>query len=75
MQRNLLIWNVYPVNSSSPYVFCIKHDIVSGYFQAHQKDGKGGCIVKIHESTKCLNCNTIWIGAWVKTLMYAECPH
>ncbi len=67
--------NVYPVNSSSPYVLCIKHDIVSGYFQAHQKDGKGGCIVKIHESTKCLNCNTIWIGAWVKTLMYAECPH
>ncbi len=67
--------NIHPINSHSPYVFCFKHDIVSGYYQTHLKDDKGGCTVEIYESTKCLNCNTIWIGDWVKTLMYAICPH
>lgn len=67
--------NVSPVSSYSPYVFCIKHDIVSGRYQAHMKYDDGGCIVKTHAATKCLNCNTIWIGEWLYTYTYAKCPH
>lgn len=67
--------NISPVYSISPYVFCFKHDIVSGYYQTHLRDDNGGCTVKIYESTKCLNCNTIWVGDWVSTYTYAKCPH
>lgn len=67
--------NVSPVYSYSPYVFCFKHDIVSGYLQTHVEDDKGGCTVKAYESTKCLNCNTIWVGDLVATYIYVKCPH
>lgn len=67
--------NVSPVSSYNPYVFCIKHDIVSGYYQTHRKNDEGGCTVKTFESTKCLNCNTIWIGDLYATLTYVKCPH
>lgn len=67
--------NVSPVSSYNPYVFCIKHDIVSGYYQTHRKNDEGGCTVKTFESTKCLNCNTIWIGDLYATLTFVKCPH
>lgn len=67
--------NVSPVTSYTPYVFCIKHDIVSGYYQTHRKNDEGGCTVKVFESTKCLNCNTIWIGDLFSTTTYVKCPH
>lgn len=67
--------NVSPVNQISPYIFCIKHDIVSGYYQTHRKNDEGGCTVKIYESTKCLICNTIWVGDLVSTHIYVKCPH
>lgn len=67
--------NVYPVNASSPYVFCIKHYIVSGYYQTHVKDAKGGCTVNTYESEKCTICNTIWVGDLYKTSTWTKCPH
>ncbi len=67
--------NVFPVDVYSPYVFCIKHDIVSGYYETHRKNDQGGCTVKTFESTKCLNCNTIWIGDLYSTSTYVKCPH
>lgn len=67
--------NITPASSYSPYVFCIKHKIVSGYFQAHQKYDDGSCLVKVHESTRCVICNTIWIGDLYSTLTYTKCPH
>ena len=67
--------NITPVESFSPYVFCFKHDIVSGYYRTHLKDDKGGCTVEVYESTKCLNCNTIWIGDLYSRTYYVKCPH
>lgn len=67
--------NVSPITSYAPYAFCIKHDIVSGYYQTHRKNDAGGCTVKVFESTKCLNCNTIWIGDLFSTTTYVKCPH
>ncbi len=67
--------NISPVNAYGTYVFCLKHDIVSGYYQTHRKDDTGGCTVKIYESTKCLICNTIWVGDLAATQIYAKCPH
>lgn len=67
--------NVTPVGSDGLYRFCIKHDIVSGYLQTHRKNDEGGCTVKVYESTKCLNCNTIWIGDLVSTHTWVKCPH
>lgn len=67
--------NVYPVEELSPQLFCIKHEIVSGYFQTHVKDDKGGCTVKTYDSTKCLICDTIWLGDLVNKTVYAKCPH
>lgn len=67
--------NITPASSYSPYVFCIKHKIVSGYFQAHQKYDDGSCFVKVHESTRCTICNTIWIGDLFSTTTFVKCPH
>lgn len=67
--------NVYPVNSFTPYVFCIKHDIRSGYFQTHKKQDDGGCTVKVYEGTRCTICNSIWVGDLYATLTYVKCPH
>lgn len=67
--------NVYPVDGINPQVFCIKHDIVSGYYQTHVKDDKGGCTVKTYAGTTCIYCNTIWVGDLVNKTVYAKCPH
>ncbi len=67
--------NVYPADSFSPYVFCIKHDIRPGYMQTHVKDGKGGCTVDVYEGTRCTICNSIWVGELHSTYIYVTCPH
>lgn len=67
--------NVYPVSGYMPYVFCLKHDIVSGYLQTHRKDDNGGCTVKTYESTRCTICNSIWVGDLVNTSIWVKCPH
>lgn len=67
--------NIYPADETSPYVFCLKHDIVSGYIQTHVRNSSGGCEVETYKSTRCTNCDTIWVGDWVSTTNYNVCPH
>lgn len=67
--------NIYSVDSYSPYVFCIKHKIVPGYFQTHKKDENGGCTVKVCEGTRCTICNSIWVGDLYSVTTYVKCPH
>ena len=67
--------NIYPADETSPYAFCLKHDIVSGYYQTHVRNSSGGCEVVTYESTRCTNCNTVWVGDKVSTITYDPCPH
>lgn len=67
--------NIYPADETSPYVFCLKHSIVSGYVQTHARNSSGGCEVETYESTRCTNCDTVWVGDWVSTVTYNPCPH
>nr|WP_304578775.1 hypothetical protein [uncultured Acetatifactor sp.] len=67
--------NITPVSGISAQVFCFGHRIVEGYFQTHVADGKGGCVVKTYHSTKCVYCDTVWVGALYSTDTYAKCPH
>lgn len=65
---------IYPGGSQGQRLTC-NHNIVSGYFQTHVKDDNGGCTVKRYESTRCMKCDTIWVGDLVSTTIYVKCPH
>lgn len=67
--------NVTPVSGINPRVLCLKHEIVSGYYQTHVRDGKGGCTVKMYHSTQCVYCNTIWVGDLCAVEENVKCPH
>ncbi|MCI9570998.1 MAG: hypothetical protein HFH97_00055 [Lachnospiraceae bacterium] len=67
--------NITPVSGIQGRVICFKHDIISGYFQTHVKNDKGGCTVKTYESTQCIYCNTIWLGDLYEVAEYVKCPH
>ena len=67
--------NIVPANGINPRLICPGHNIVSGYFQTHAKDGKGGCNVKTYHSTRCLYCETIWVGDLCAVDTHVTCPH
>lgn len=70
--------NITPVNGVSTHILpilCLKHKIVEGYYQTHVKDGKGGCVVKTYESTKCIYCDTIWVGDLYAIAEFTTCTH
>ncbi len=67
--------NITPASGIQGRVICFKHDIISGYFQTHVKNDKGGCTVKTYKSTQCIYCNTIWLGDLCAVDEYTKCPH
>ena len=67
--------NITPVSGVNPRLICPGHNIVSGYFQTHVKDGKGGCVVKTYHSTRCLYCETIWVGDLCSVTEFVTCTH
>lgn len=67
--------NVTPVSGISPRLICLKHTIVEGYFQTHVRDGRGGCTVKTYHSTRCVCCNTIWMGDLCAVAEFVTCTH
>ncbi len=67
--------NITPVSEVSPRLICPGHNIVSGYYQTHVKDGKGGCVVKTYHSTQCLYCETIWVGDLCSVTEFVKCTH
>lgn len=67
--------NVTPVSTYMPRVWCPGHDIVSGYLHTHVKNDQGGCTIKSYHSTRCLICNTIWVGDRVSVATFVTCPH
>lgn len=66
--------NIHPVGPSGR-VFCIKHDIVDGYYQTHVKNDDGGCTVKTYKGKTCIYCHTIWLGDLYSTAKFVKCPH
>ena len=67
--------NITPVSGVSGRILCFKHKIVEGYFQTHVDNGKGGCTVKTYYSTRCIYCNTIWMGDLYAIDEFTRCPH
>lgn len=59
---------------SGVYAVCV-HNYVTGRIVDHEKDGKGGCTVKIYEGKKCTKCNQVVREKLVSTVTYDPCPH
>lgn len=67
---------VYEVYPNTSRVICIGgHNIVSGRYRNHLKNGDGGCTIRIYESTMCTKCNSIWIGDLICTTVFVKCTH
>lgn len=60
--------------ASGVYAVCV-HNYVTGRIVDHEKDGKGGCTVKIYEGKKCTKCNQVVREKLVSTVTYDPCPH
>lgn len=69
--------NITPVSEVTPRfgTICPGHRIVEGYYQTHVADGKGGCVVKTYHSTKCVYCDTIWVGDLCSITEFVKCSH
>lgn len=67
--------NISPVSEIRPNVFCFGHNWVSGYYQTHNKNADGSCVVNVYNSDRCTLCNTIIVGDWYSTTNFAKCPH
>lgn len=66
---------ITPVNDVQPTVFCPGHNWEQGYVQTHEKDGNGGCTVKVFNAKKCPYCNSVVIESLYSTTHYVTCPH
>lgn len=51
------------------------HSYVSGTIAKHVKDGKRGCKMDYYDGKKCTKCGHVVLGDFVKTSVYAVCPH
>lgn len=51
------------------------HSYISGTIAKHIKDGKGGCKMEYYDGKKCTKCGHVVLGDFVKTSVYAVCPH
>lgn len=58
----------------SGYALC-NHTMVSGYYNVHISDGKGGCTVKVYYAEKCTKCGYLDLGGLYATHTYTTCPH
>lgn len=63
------------VNDVQPTVLCPGHNWLQGYFQVHEKQDDGGCIVTVFNSKRCPYCNSVIIESKYATYIYVTCPH
>lgn len=66
---------IYPVHVDGTNPSCLEHDIVSGYYQVHNRNDDGSCTVKTYESTKCTICDMIWVGEFYSENTQMTCGH
>lgn len=53
---------------------CI-HEYRDGKVIDHQKDGKGGCVVRTYKAKVCKFCAYTIVGDLISTTTYTVCPH
>ena len=52
------------------------HDFsIHGTFSEHEKDGKGGCTVKLYDAMQCSKCSKVKKGKLKNAITYQICPH
>ena len=66
---------VYPIRTPDTSFPCDNHDIVSGYYQMHVVNEDGSCVVETYECTKCVRCDTIWLGDFCTKSIQFVCEH
>ncbi len=70
--------NIYPLNDVTVRGWVcgiFGHQKEACYIETHDKDGKGGCIVKLSEAYICQTCNNIWVEDLYSETYYPKCPH
>ena len=67
------IYNVS--NETETQLFC-SHSYVSGIYQKHILNGKGGCTTYYYENAKiCSKCNNIILGSVTNKVIFQKCIH
>ena len=66
------IYNVS--NETETQLFC-NHSYVSGTYQKHVLNGKGGCTTYYYDAKMCSKCNKIVLGDVTGQLTLVKCPH
>lgn len=54
---------------------CIHDFSIHGTWNAHKKDGAGGCKVSVYDARLCSKCSAVKIGALKSVTTYPSCPH
>lgn len=66
---------ITPILAPDTSTSCTNHDIVSGYCQEHILNEDGSCAVDTYEGTKCVICDTVWIGDFCSRNIKISCTH
>lgn len=69
---------IYPIDSTASEDSCLKHKVISGMVQIHEKDpegGEGGCTLETYEGTRCIECGTVWRGILLHKTRKIPCIH
>ena len=74
--KNRYFANLYNVsNETETQLFC-SHSYVSGIYQKHILNGKGGCTTYYYENAKiCSKCNNIILGSVTNKVIFQKCIH
>lgn len=66
----------YDVHTEADQMYkACSHTYSSGTIANHIKDGKGGCKMDYYEGKWCTRCGHTVYGDFIKSSVYAVCPH
>ncbi len=66
----------YDVHTETDQMYrACSHAYASGTIANHIKDGKGGCKMNYYDAKYCTKCGHVVYGDFVKSSIYAVCPH
>lgn len=66
---------IYPISAPETSSPCTNHETVSGFYQKHTVNEDGSCVVETYECTKCVICDTFWIGDFSSRNTKIPCVH
>lgn len=71
------IGNIYDISGSgmNNRIICVHNYFTHGTWNKHEKDGKGGCVIKSYDAFLCSKCSNVKVGKLKNVIIYKLCPH